>query len=152
MNTNLKDKVVLITGATGGIGKEVVRAFAAEGAKIALTSRTQANTVRCSFGSPASCCSKLVRYRSTFSFKASQKRETSVRKVEDSRALILMHQPPCPAAGRCLACVSARRELKFTSYWGCIRKSKPSGNASYALAAAWPAWSPRSTWLTAGLT
>lgn len=42
MNSNLKDKVVLITGATGGIGKEIARAFAAEGSKIALTSRTQA--------------------------------------------------------------------------------------------------------------
>ena len=42
MNSNLKDKVVLITGATGGIGKEVAKAFASEGSKIALTSRTQA--------------------------------------------------------------------------------------------------------------
>ena len=41
MNSNLKDKVVLITGATGGIGKEVAKAFASEGSKIALTSRTQ---------------------------------------------------------------------------------------------------------------
>ncbi len=42
MNSNLKDKVVLITGATGGIGKEIAKAFAKEGSKIALTSRTQA--------------------------------------------------------------------------------------------------------------
>lgn len=42
METNLKDKVVLITGATGGIGKAVAEAFAKEGSKIALTSRTQA--------------------------------------------------------------------------------------------------------------
>ena len=42
MNTNLKDKVVLITGATGGIGKAIAKAFADEGSKIALTSRTQA--------------------------------------------------------------------------------------------------------------
>ena len=42
MDSGLKDKVVLITGSTGGIGKSLAKAFAAEGAKIALTSRTQA--------------------------------------------------------------------------------------------------------------
>ena len=42
MDSGLKDKVVLITGSTGGIGKSLAKAFAAEGAKIALTSRSQA--------------------------------------------------------------------------------------------------------------
>ena len=41
MDSNLKDKVVMITGATGGIGKAVAKAFAAEGAKLAVTSRSQ---------------------------------------------------------------------------------------------------------------
>ena len=41
MGTNLKDKVVLITGATGGIGKAIAKAFAEEGSRIALTSRSQ---------------------------------------------------------------------------------------------------------------
>jgi len=36
MNTNLTDKVILITGASGGIGSAIARAFAGEGAKIVL--------------------------------------------------------------------------------------------------------------------
>ena len=42
MDLKLKDKVVLITGGTGGIGTAIVKGFLAEGAKVAFSSTSQA--------------------------------------------------------------------------------------------------------------
>lgn len=41
MDLQLKDKVVLITGSTGGIGTALTHAFAAEGCKLSITSTRQ---------------------------------------------------------------------------------------------------------------
>jgi NAD(P)-dependent dehydrogenase (short-subunit alcohol dehydrogenase family) len=43
MDLRLKDKIVLITGASKGIGEACAHAFAGEGARLALVSRSQAN-------------------------------------------------------------------------------------------------------------
>ena len=42
MDLKLKDKVVLVTGGTGGIGTAIVKAYLAEGAKVAFSSTSQA--------------------------------------------------------------------------------------------------------------
>ena len=41
MDLKLKDKVVLVTGGTGGIGTAIVKGFIGEGAKVAFSSTSQ---------------------------------------------------------------------------------------------------------------
>ncbi|WP_392534132.1 SDR family NAD(P)-dependent oxidoreductase [Nostoc sp. C117] len=41
MNLNLKNKLVLVTGSTAGIGKSVARGFLEEGAEVVINSRSQ---------------------------------------------------------------------------------------------------------------
>ncbi len=41
MDLKLRNKVVLLTGGTGGIGTAIIKAFLAEGAKVAFSSTSQ---------------------------------------------------------------------------------------------------------------
>ena len=41
MDFGLKNKVVVITGATGGVGQSLVKEFAKEGAKLSISSTSQ---------------------------------------------------------------------------------------------------------------
>ena len=41
MDLGLRDKNVLITGSTAGIGRRIANLFAAEGANVAICSRTE---------------------------------------------------------------------------------------------------------------
>ncbi len=43
MGPRLKDKVCIITGATGGMGREIAKTFASEGAKLVLSGRNREN-------------------------------------------------------------------------------------------------------------
>ena len=42
MDVGLKDRTVIVTGASGGIGRGLVLAFAQEGANVVLASRDEA--------------------------------------------------------------------------------------------------------------
>ena len=69
MNTGLKNKVVLIAGASQGMGRAVSQAFAEEGANVAMCARTEskieqaADEIRKSTGAKVMSCAMDVTYQ-----------------------------------------------------------------------------------------
>ena len=73
MNTDLSNKVIVITGASGGIGTAIARMFVAEGARVVLhcrKNRAQAESLRREFGDAQSLVTQ-----------ADLTRETEVRRL-----------------------------------------------------------------------
>ncbi len=73
MNTGLDGKVVLITGASGGIGSAIARGFGAEGAKLALHYRSDRSQVQALQREFKNCDSLVV--------QADLAKETQVRRL-----------------------------------------------------------------------
>ena len=56
MELGLKDKVVVVTGGSKGIGLACAQAFLAEGARVAIVSRSRANLDGAASASPGVVC------------------------------------------------------------------------------------------------
>ena len=73
MNSGLKNKVVIVTGASGGIGSAIARQFAAEGARLILhyrENRRSADTLR-----------KELKHNESIAIRADLTAEAEVKKL-----------------------------------------------------------------------
>ena len=56
MDLGLKDKVVIVTGGSGGIGRGLVLAFAAEGARVVIATRDEAKAAEVAAAAAEGSC------------------------------------------------------------------------------------------------
>jgi 3-oxoacyl-[acyl-carrier protein] reductase len=73
MKSGLQGKVVVVTGASGGIGSALACAFASEGARVVLHYHTGASAIR--------VLEKKLSNFQTFTFRADLQKEAEVRKL-----------------------------------------------------------------------
>lgn len=102
MNLDLKDKVVLVTASTKGIGLGVARVFASEGAKLAICSRNPANLKRATKLISEETGTEVLGIRADLSAKGDVREMIRQTFAEYGNLDVLVHNAGPPRSGSIL--------------------------------------------------